>query len=71
MGVAVSKKHGKAVKRNRIKRLARAAFSATSKELKRNYSVIIIPRVAEEYSYKAFENSLLSCFKKVNACAKD
>lgn len=71
MGVAVSKKHGKAVVRNRVKRLARAAFSATCGNLERNYAVIILPRVAEEYSYKAFENSLLSCFKKVNACAKD
>lgn len=71
MGVAVSKKHGKAVKRNRIKRLARAAFSATCGKLERNYSIIILPKVAEEYTYKAFENSFLSCFKKVNACAKD
>ena len=70
MGIAVSKKHGKAVKRNRIKRLARAAFSATCSNLERNYNLIILPRVAEEYSYKSFEKSLLSCIKKVNECAK-
>ena len=71
MGIAVSKKHGKATKRNRIKRLVRAAFSATCTQLDRNYSVIILPKVAEEYSYKAFEKSLSSCFKKVNECAKN
>ncbi len=70
MGVAVSKKHGKAVKRNRIKRLVRAAFSNTCAALEKNYSFIIIPKVAEEYSLKSFEKGLLSCFKKVNECAK-
>ena len=70
MGIAVSKKHGKAVKRNRIKRLIRSAFSDTCGALEKNYSIIILPRVSEEYSYKAFEKGLSACFKKVNACEK-
>ncbi|MDE6869021.1 MAG: ribonuclease P protein component, partial [Clostridia bacterium] len=70
MGIAVSKKHGKATKRNRIKRLLRAAFSNTCTALEKTHSIIIIPKVAEEYSLKNFEKGLLSCFKKVNECTK-
>ena len=68
MGIALSKKHGKAVVRNRIKRLLRETFSKNSHLLTKNYSVVIMPKVAEEYSFKSFDKSMISCFKKVNLC---
>lgn len=70
MGVAVSKKYGKAVQRNRIKRLARAAFYDSCDILDKPYSVIILPKICEEYSYEGFKRSLISCFKRINSCEK-
>lgn len=65
MGIAVSKKHGKAVKRNRVKRLVRAAFNATVTNLNGSYSMVILPKICPEYNYKDFESSLKTCFKRM------
>ena len=58
MGISVGKKHGKSVQRNRIKRLLREAFRAVQGEMKNTYTVVLIPKISEEYSVKNFERQL-------------
>ena len=64
MGISIGKKHGKSVQRNKVKRLLREAFRATMDEMKGTYSVILIPKVAEEYSFHTFKKHLQCMIKK-------
>ena len=55
MGISVGKRHGKAVQRNRIKRLLREVFRQNVHRIQGNYSLVIVPKVLDEYSLKTFE----------------
>lgn len=66
MGISVGKKHGKSVKRNRIKRLLREAFSANVENLQGAYAFVLIPKVCEDYSFKTFERHIRCMIQKEN-----
>ena len=64
MGISIGKKHGKSVQRNRIKRLLREAFRAVQGDMQGTYTLVIIPKVAEEYSLDTFKKHLQWIIRK-------
>lgn len=70
MGICVSKKHGKAFMRNRIKRLIRAVIIGEKNNIK-NVSVLILPKVENEYSYSLFKRDIEYILRKENLYIDD
>ena len=62
----LAKKHGNAVKRNRIKRLLRASAREAFKDLNKNYRIVIMPKVRDDYSFEKFLSEMNYLKKKEN-----
>jgi len=64
-GFSVSKKIGKSVVRNRMKRLIKEAFRLHIKDIKPGYDLIFIARTgSKNYKYADIERSVVDVLKK-------
>ena len=67
IGYSVSKKHGHAVVRNRIKRLLRAAAREVFKDYEAPLYIVFMPKKSDEYSYDEFLKDMRSAYNKITS----
>jgi len=60
MGVGISKRHGNAVQRNRIKRLCREAMRLSRPELPAGWDFMLLPRAGTRLTLAGLRKSVLS-----------
>ena len=65
VGFSVSKKVGKSVVRNKVKRRIRESYRLNSECIKKGYNMVFISRVkANEATYREIEKAMISLYKK-------
>ena len=63
-GISLSKKHGKAFKRNKIKRLLRASARCYLDKLEKPFYLVILPKVLENYDFWELKKDLEFSLKR-------
>lgn len=66
IGISVSKKHGNAVVRNRIKRLLRASYIPLINQINKSALIVFVPRVRDSYEFSEIQKSVVFLLKKEN-----
>ena len=69
-GVCVSKKNGKSVQRNKLKRWVREVYKCEESKIKKGYNIVVLYKKTTEIkklnlSYEVIRNDMVACFKKL------